>query len=335
MSEQIDSPTLLILSGRDVAGLMAMDRAIDLIDAAMRQVSDGRAHHPARFLMPVGEAGAMGIMPGHLGAPDCFGIKLVSLSFGGAAPGASSHQGMVALFDGRTGAAKAVIEAGTFTALRTAAASAVATRALARRDAKTVAILGTGEQAAWHVDAMAAVRPITQVRVWGRDPDKAARLAVHKAAELGIDVVPAASVAAALDGADIICTTTSAEKPIVSSDLLRPGQHLNLVGSSGTAKQEIDSSVLAKGRFIVDWRAGAERESAELAGATAAGIDPASADIAEIGAVLAGVAPGRTDDSQITVYKSLGLAAQDLAVAWDLAERALAQRRGTVAPFGA
>jgi ornithine cyclodeaminase len=257
-------------------------------------------------------------MPGALGATAAFGAKLISVFHGNFARGIQSHQGLVILFDPESGAPVCVLDAGEITAIRTAAASAVATNALARQNSRRLALLGYGEQAATHARAIAKVRNLESIVVWGRSPARAQKFAERMHSELAIPVTVAADVRAAVANADIICTLTSATSPILQGDWVRPGTHLNLVGSSYAGATEVDNTLVVRSRFIADSREGVLNQGAEFLRAKAAGLISDDHIVAEIGQVLAGDVEGRRSPEEITVYKSLGHVVQDLASAWAL-----------------
>jgi ornithine cyclodeaminase len=224
----------------------------------------------------------------------------------------------------------AIVDAASITGTRTAAATAVATRALARRDAANLAILGSGEQAEAHLIAMVGIRPWKSVVVWGRNADKARDLARHCSQETGLAIETRATAQEAVADADVICTTTSSREPILCGDWVRPGTHVNLVGASLIDAREADEALVMKSRFFVDYRPSTIPQAGELQAAFKGDTERASAHIrGEIGEVLNGVVPGRSDPNDVTVYKSLGIAAQDLAVGHAVYERARAQGLGT------
>ncbi|HHL20082.1 MAG TPA: ornithine cyclodeaminase family protein [Aliiroseovarius sp.] len=325
---------MIILNEADIDALLPMADAIEVVDAAMRQVSDGATELPLRFTVPVGDGNRMGVMPGAMAGDGVYGVKLISLFPGNPARGLSSHRGALALFENDTGGLIGLVEASRLTAIRTAAASAVATRALARTDAQRLAIIGTGEQAYAHLDAICAVRPITELAVAGRDRAKARALADHAdTRHPGLQVTAGTDIRAAMRGADIICTVTAAREPIVSGDWLEPGQHLNAVGASIPTMREVDDRVVARAEIWTDYRPSALAQAGEIIAAVEAG-RLAPEDLTEIGAVLTGQAPGRTDAAQITLYRSLGVAAQDLACARYALERARENSVGQTADFG-
>ena len=257
-------------------------------------------------------------MPGALGPHAPFGAKLIAVFPGGAVPERPSHQGVVVLFDPESGAPVCVVHAGEITAIRTAAASAVATAALARPDARRLAIIGTGEQAGSHARAISQVRALESITFWGRSPERASALTQRLASEFAIPLTIAASAEEAVADADIICTVTAAREPVVLGRWIRPGTHLNVVGSSYAGPVEVDSDLVVQSRFFVDSREGILRQGAEFLRARDAGLIGDDHIAGEIGEVLAGAAAGRRSPGEITVYKSIGHVVQDLATAWDL-----------------
>ena len=278
----------------------------------MIALSDGRVRQLLRSFIGLGEGKTFALMPAAMSERGVFGAKLVSVYR--HPDGSKAHEGVVLLFDPASGTPVCLADAGEVTAIRTAAASAVATEALARPDAETLAILGTGRQAAAHAAAITKVRDLRQVRIWGRSPARAKAFAAELAPLLGVEV-QAMALDEALAGADIVCTVTSATDPILSAAQVSPGTHVNVVGSSGPGQAEIANDLVAAGRFVVDHREHVLAHGGEFLRARSAGLVGDDHIVAEIGEVLAGTTPGRTSASQITIYKSLGHAAQDLAAA--------------------
>lgn len=318
-----------ILSHDDVAALLPMDQAIAVIDAAMQSVSRGEAEMPLRHALPVGGANMMGVMSGSLGNPGCFGVKLVSLFPENPAKGLSGHRGAIVLFEPETGGAVAMMDAGLLTAIRTAAASAVATRVLARADATCLTLVGTGEQAEHHLTAMLAVRPIQRVHCVGRRADRVARFAARAAARHpDLIVTHGTDVEAGVKGADLVCTVTNAAEPVLMGAWLEPGQHLNIVGASVASKREVDDAVIPRCELFCDYTPSLLAQAGEVVEGLKAGIFAQSHLKGEIGAVLAG-GPGRSGPRAITLYRSLGVVAQDLAAAAHILARAEAEGRGT------
>ena len=257
-----------------------------------------------------------GVMPGGMGSGQCFGAKLISVYPENFAKGVQSHQGVVVLFDPVSGAPVCMVHAGEITAIRTAAASAVATDALARKDAKRLALLGYGEQAGTHARAISQVRGLEEIVVWGRSAEKARAFAIAMSAELGIRVRAVETVKEAVAEADVVCTLTSAAEPILMGEWVRPGTHVNVVGSSFAGPAEVDSELVRRSRFFVDSREGVMAQGAEFLRAKAAGVVGDEHIVAEIGSVMAGNLVGRTSEEEVTVYKSLGHVVQDLACGW-------------------
>lgn len=320
---------MIVLSDRDVAVLLPMADAIAVVERAMIAVSAGEATLPLRSIMELGGGNRMGMMPGALSRPAVFGMKLISLYPGNPEAGYSSHQGAMVLFEAKHGAAVAMMNAGLLTATRTAAASAVATRALARRDARVLAIVGTGEQAEHHLGSMLAVRGIAELRVAGRRTERAEAFAAHaREKHPHLAVSAGTDIRAAVAGADIVCTVTSAVEPILSGAWLSPGTHLNVVGSSIPSMREIDEDAVARAAIYVDYRNSAFAQAGEIIRAIDGGRITRDHVVAEIGEVLAGTKPGRLDDGAITLYRSLGIAAQDIACAHHCLIRAQATGAG-------
>jgi ornithine cyclodeaminase len=298
-----------------------MPDAIAIVDAAMRDLSSGRVISPQRTVMGVNPATRLGLMPGAMPDIGRFGLKVVSLSTDAPKYGLPSHQGLMLLFDDSNGRPLAALDTHALTRLRTAAASAVATRAMARANSGTLAIIGCGDLAAPHIEAICAVRPIRRVVLWSRTRERAEALAQVQAMA-GQDISVAATVAEAVAEADIICTLTASPEPILLGAWLSPGQHINLVGSSLRAPREADDDVVARSYFIADHRDHAVSQAGEFIHAVEAGEVGQDHLKGEIGEVLLGRVPGRSGDDQITLYKSLGHVAQDIAVADAAAGRA-------------
>jgi ornithine cyclodeaminase len=270
-------------------------------------------------------------MPGSLGTARPFGLKCVA-AFPSSNPGQASHRGAVLLFDPNTGEPVAVIEAGTLTAIRTAAATACATKYLARTDARTLGLFGAGEQAQWHVPALLAVRQFEGIAVWARDRAKADSFARAMQDAHGVSC---AGVERGIDAAaaDVLCTLTSAADPILRGAWVRPGAHVNLVGSSSAIPCEADVDCVVRSRYFVDWEESARAQASEFLRALKVGVVKDSHLIGEIGAVASGRIPGRQSDSEITVYKSLGVIVQDLICGWHVYQRAKDEQRGCWVEF--
>ena len=310
--------TMRFIDREEVATRLTYDRCIPIVRQAMIAFSRGETRQLLRSLIPLADGRMFGIMPGAMGERAVFGAKLISVFPENFAKGIQSHQGVVVLFDPESGAPVCVVHAGEITAIRTAAASAVATDALARKDARRLALLGYGEQAESHARAIQKVRDVESMTVWGRSPERARAFAERMALQLGIPVRAADSARDAVADADIICTLTAAYDPILKGEWVQPGTHINAVGSGYAGPAEIDNQLVARSRFIADSRDGVLQQGGEFLRAKAAGLIGDEHIVAEIGQVLAGQIEGRRSANEITLYKSLGHIVQDLATAWAL-----------------
>jgi ornithine cyclodeaminase len=322
------SISLRVIDGDTIRRLAPPADLIGWMREAMIAVSVGGTVMPLRRAMELPEGrGMLGIMPGYVADAASAGVKLVSLVPPERRRG-SSHLGLMVLYDAEGLVPVALLCGVTVTALRTAAATAVATDALARPEARRLAILGAGEQAEAHLAALACVRPFDEVRVWSRGGADAfaGRMGEHLA---GLRAVP--SVEAAVEGADVICTVTASKTAILPGALVPAGCHVNLVGASHASAQETDDALVARSRFFVDYRASALDQAGELLDAIARGVVREDWIAGEIGEVLAGRVPGRESRDQVTVYKSVGVAAQDVVTARRVYERAVAADLGQIA----
>ncbi|HKZ72518.1 MAG TPA: hypothetical protein VJ011_00560 [Steroidobacteraceae bacterium] len=306
---------LQLIDAAQVRARLSMRECIEEMAVAMKAVTAGTIAAPPRIIMPLVDAsGFLAVMPGSASEPRVYGVKIVSLHPGNPAHGRPAVQGFVVLFDHDTGAPLALVDGGEITAFRTAAASALATRVLARANARTLGILGCGVQAASHLEAISSVRDISEVRVWGRSYAKAqAFVARHgDASRVQIHAVRGAEDAAACD---IVCAVTGAHEPLVKGEWLRPGCHVNLVGAHSASTREADTALIAGASVFVDSMDAAFREAGDILLPLQEGAIDRAHVKGEIGAVLLGRLTGRRNEEEITVYKSLGLVAQDLVAA--------------------
>jgi len=304
---------MILIDAAEVARRLDHATCIGLMRAAMIALAQGRSRQLLRAVLDLGGGDLFGVMPGALDGAG-FGAKIISV-FPEAAARGRSHQGAILLFDRTSGAPVCVIDAGEVTAIRTAAASAAATDALAAPGARRLAILGTGEQAWHHAAALRHVRALEGVTVWGRSAENAAALAARIETELGLAARAAGGVAQAVERADIICTVSAAAEPILLDAHVANGVHINAVGSSRAGPSEIDTALVARARFVPDHREGVLAQGAEFLRARAAGLVTDEHVLPEIGHVFAGTATGRASADDITIYKSLGSIVQDLACA--------------------
>jgi len=326
---------VLVLSQEDVERLLTMPECIEAVDQALRDAARGEVVLPVRSIVWLPDRhGLLGVMPGYLGTGNVLGIKVITVMPGNHGTPYHSHQGVVLLFDAERGRLLSILDATAITAIRTAAASAVATRALARPDASDLAVLGTGVQAAAHIEAMRAVRPVRRVRAWSRSSANARAFAASESARHGIQVEPAASAREAVDGADLICTVTSACDPVLEGAWISPGAHVNAVGACVPRCRELDSHAVGRARVYVDHRPAALAEAGDLLIPIAEGVIDESHILGEIGGVLIGAVPGRQTGDDVTLYKSLGIAVEDLAAAARAHANAHAARAGTTITIG-
>jgi ornithine cyclodeaminase/alanine dehydrogenase-like protein (mu-crystallin family) len=311
---------VLILSHRDVLAALTPEACAEAMAAALVKQASGETYMPLRSVMMPPEApGFMGLMPGWRGPQQgdtgAFALKAVCIMPGNPARGLDAHQGLVTLFDGETGVPTAILDAAAITEIRTAAVTAVATSVLARSDARILAILGAGTQARAHLRALAGVRDFEQLRVYA--PTEAhARAAIGQAAGLRAELTVARTAEEAVRGADVVVTATSARQPVLRRDWLKPGAHVNAVGASSPQAREIDTATVAASALFCDSRESLRNEAGEFRLAIADGLIAGEEHVrAELGEVLAGIAPGRRDAAELTLFRSLGLAVEDLAAA--------------------
>ena len=275
--------TIAFYDAAQVEALLDYPGCIAAMRAAMIALSSGERAQPLRQIWPVGDGEMWGIMPGDLSALSTFGAKLVSVFHDPDRPGRTRHQGVVIAFDGVTGAVSCIADAEPITKIRTACATAAATDALARADAQVLAIFGGGVQAEAHLRALPLVRKFREILLWGRSPEKARALAAAMSRLIGQPITPVADGADAARRADVICTVTSSPEPVLFDDWVKPGTHINLVGSSMLGPVEVDSALVARARYVADYRPGALAQGAELAAARAAGAIDDGYAVLEIG----------------------------------------------------
>ncbi|MCP1469773.1 ornithine cyclodeaminase [Sphingobium sp. OAS761] len=308
-------PTIPFYDASRVRALLDYDGCIAAVRAAMRDFTAGGTEQPLRTIIPIAPGELFALMPGMLESPHGFGAKVITAYGDPDRPGRSAHRGVVVLFDRADGRIVCIADAGEITHIRTAAASAVATEALARPDACRLAMFGCGAQGWTHVQAIARVRALKEIIIWARDEDAAHAFAARVETATGIPARAAPDGRTAAGGADIICTVTASQTPVLLGDWVRPGTHVNIVGSSHAGPVEIDHDLVLRSRFIADSRRSVLAAGAEFLNAKAAGLIDDGHIVAEIGEVLLRQVPGRCSEQDITVYKSLGHVVQDLAAA--------------------
>ena len=324
--------SVLILGHEEVEQLLDIPGCMEAVERALVALARGEFHLPLRrVIRPPGGSSFFGLMPAHrAGSRPLYALKTNAVFPGNPARGLDRHQGSVMLYDGTTGEVMAIMNATPITAIRTAAVSGVATRALAREDARELAIVGAGYQAHAHLVAMLEARQFERIRIAGRTYESARRVAADW---------PLASVVAtaeeAVRGADVVCTLTSSADPVVLGEWLEPGAHVNAVGACFPHARELDGAAVARATLVVDRRESAENEAGDYLLALQEGAIEAGHINAELGEVLAGMAPGRGAEDEITIFESLGIAVEDLAAAEYLERRALETGVGTTVEFAA
>ena len=321
----------VILDRDDVVALLPMAECIEVMAEALATLARGDAVLPLRPTIRLPDSpNIFALMPAYLGSPLAVGVKVLSVFPVNYGTAIDAHQGAVLLFEADRGRLLAIVDATAVTAIRTAAVSAVATRLLARADAESLAILGAGTQGRMHLDAMMAVRPIRRVRIWSRTTEHARALAQHATERYGIHAEVAGSASHALEGAAIVCATSASPTPVVEGEYLSDGAHINAVGACVPTARELDTRAVVRSRLFVDRRESALTEPGDILEPIQQGAITASHIVAEIGELLLTDQPraGRTSDREITLFKSLGLAIEDLAAAHHVHRKALATGRG-------
>ena len=313
-----------VLTHEEVDDLLTLPECIDLMAETLAGLARGEFHLPLRMVVrPPSTENLFGLMPTHRSGPEGgWGLKVVAISPGNPARGLDTHQGAVMLFDGETGEVRAVMNAAAVTAIRTAAVSGVATRILAREDARRLAIIGAGVQARKHLEAMANVRELESARVYSLRREAAGAFVEEAAARYPFPVEAVSSAEEALRGAGIVVTATSSSEPVLRRDWLAPGAHLNAVGSCFPTARELDTATVADSTLFVDRRESALNEAGDVLIPIQEGAIGPDHIRAELGEVLTGAAPGRTSPDELTVFESLGIAVEDLASARFLLRKA-------------
>ena len=315
----------LLLNESEVASLLRMDALVDLMERALAEFSSGRALQPVRNMIALPHASFLGTMPGYLAADDALGVKLVAFAPRNATRGIPTHLAVVLLFDAATGALLAIMDGRLITEMRTAAVSAAAARALAKPGAATLALLGSGVQAKSHLEAFKVVRPLARVRVWSPSRERREAFAREQSARFGIPVEPVATAEQAARDAGLVLVATSSHTAVLRGEWLAPGVHVTGVGANRPEWRELDAECVRRARVYVDSRAGAAAESGDLIQAEREGAIGPHHVRGEIGEVFAGTLAGRGDEREITLFKSLGMAVEDVAAAslvWQSLEQA-------------
>lgn len=326
---------MLVLNSKQVAQLLPMAECIELMADALGSLARGEVYQPLRTIVRPPEArGLLGLMPAYRsGEHGAFGLKAICVFPGNPALGKDAHQGTVMLFSQETGEPLALMNASAITAIRTAAASAVATRLLAREDANDLGIIGAGVQARTHLVALSSVRPIKRARLACRNIDHANELVREMQEKLSFPIEPVNSNEAAIRDSGIIVTATSANEPVLKREWIADGAHINAIGTHSPQSREIDTATMAAARVFTDRRESILNEAGDYVLAAQEGAITPDNIVAEIGELVIGTKPGRTSPTEITLFKSLGLAIEDVVCAEYLLRKATAENVGTQVDF--
>ncbi|HEY5547209.1 MAG TPA: ornithine cyclodeaminase family protein [Gemmatimonadaceae bacterium] len=330
----------LLVSHRDVPGLLPMQECIEAMADAFRALAIGDARLPLRQVISLpGSPNLLALMPAQLGLnsrehQSAIGAKVITVFPGNDTSPFDSHLGVVLLFEAEMGRLLAIIDATSVTAIRTAAVSAVATKLLSTPDAGDLAILGTGVQAMTHLEAMRAVRTVRRVRVWSRTAQRRVRFAEKARQRFGVAVDVMPSPEACVKGADLICTVTASREPVLRGNWIADGAHINAVGASLPTARELDTAAVARSRLFVDRRESALAEAGDILIPMSEGAFNADHIRGDLGAVLMGAVPGRESARDVTLFKSLGLAIEDLAAARRIYEKGVALGTGVWVSLG-
>ena len=326
---------VLLVNEAGVHELLPMDACVSLMRDALTALSRGDAVLPLRSKMFLpDQSGLLGLMPGYLGDPQSFGLKVVAVMPGNHGTPYDSHQGVVMLFGVEHGEPLAILDASAITAIRTAAASAAATDVLARSDAGDLALIGSGVQARTHLAAMKAVRPLRRVRVWSRNRAHAERFASEEAKAAGVRIEVAETAEAAVKGAGLVCTTTSSKEPVLQGAWLAPGAHVNAVGACFPNAREVDTEAVRRARLYTDCRESCVKEAGDFIIPRNEGAIDDGHLVGEVGEAFLGRIPGRRSPDEVTLYESLGVAVEDLAAAHAIHRRARETGAGTWLEWG-
>lgn len=326
---------ILVLNSQQIKELLPMAECIELMADALSALARDEVFQPLRTIVrPPGARGLLGLMPAHRsGERGAFGLKAICVFPDNPSQGKDAHQGAVTLFNRETGELLALMNASEITAIRTAAVSAVATRLLAREDAQQLAIIGAGVQARTHLAALSCVRDIKQVRVAARTFAHSQQLAQEMKARFSFPIEPVETNEEAVRGADLIVTATSSLEPVIQRDWISAGAHINAIGTHSPKSREIDGATMASARIFVDRRESALNESGDYLLAAQEGVVSPESILGEVGELLIGATAGRNSTTDITLFKSLGLAIEDVACAEYLHRKALNQGVGTWVDF--
>jgi alanine dehydrogenase len=316
----------LFVNKEKIASLLPMDECIEVMEKMFHSLAARETVQPLRSIMWLPDhTGLLGMMPGHSAKLGVMGIKVISVFYGNREAGMPSHQGVVMLFDAQHGRPLMLFDAGEITAIRTAAASAVATHLLSRQNSERLAIIGSGGQAARHIEAMLLVRKIKQVNLWSRNEKNAKELAEKTLSNYKVKVHIMKNVKKAIEHADIICTVTSSMEPVVMGEWIAAGTHINSVGAATPATRELDTAAVVKSKLFTDSYESLLSEAGDFLIPKKEKAVTNDHIKAEIGEVLSGTKKGRENDEDITLFKSLGIAAEDIFSAYHIYQKIISR----------
>ncbi len=325
----------ILVNQQQVYELLPMSECVGVMEDVLAGLARGACDLPLRQIMWLpGKTGALGLMPAYWTNAGMIGLKAVTFFPGNEGSERDTHQGAVLLYDDRRGQLLALMDATSITAIRTAAVSAVATKLLAREACVELAILGSGVQAGMHLEAMLLCRSMVRVKVFSKTLARAQRFAAHRSERHSIPVTAVPSCEEAVENADIICATTSSREPVLLGEWVKPGTHINAVGSSVSIARELDGRTVQQSRFFVDRRESAINEAGDFVLAQQEGFVDEDHIVAELGELVIGAAQGRGSAEEITLFKSVGLAVEDLAAAAYVYKKALDLGTGTSFELG-
>jgi len=321
-----------ILTGEDVRQALPMRQAIEAMKVAFAQLSTGQADVPLRVALRMDRHnGVTFFMPAYLAASDQMAVKIVSVFADNPARGLPLIHALVVVVDATTGEPAAVMDGTYLTALRTGAASGAATDLLARQDACTVAVFGAGAQGRTQLEAVCAVRPIREAWIYDLEPERAAAYAAEMGQRLSLSVKVGASPSEAVRQADVICTATTSSTPVFDDTDVQPGTHINGVGAYTPQMQEIPTETVLRAKVVIDHREASLAEAGDLLVPLRQGLMTEDHIYAELGEIAAGLKAGRSSPEEITIFKSVGVAVQDVAAAGAVLEAARSMGLGAEA----
>jgi ornithine cyclodeaminase len=310
------------ISKERIASLLPMNECIEVMENMFRSLGSGECLQPLRNIMRLPDGtGVLGMMPGYASKLGVMGIKVITVFHANNEVGLPSHQGVVMLFDAKTGKPLMLFDALEITAIRTAAASAVATKLLSRKDSSTLAIIGSGEQAKRHIESIMLIREIKQINISSRKEENAKKLGEQASEQYNIPVKVFTDVKEAVANADIICTVTASKEPVIKDEWIANGTHINAVGSSTPMARELDTATILRSKLFADCYESIYKEAGDLLIPKKEGVVNDDHVKGEIGEVLLGTKKGRVNDDEITVFKSLGIAAEDIFSAYHIYEK--------------